>query len=399
MPVSGAGNLAEERLRALSRWPPCRSHRSRPNVHPATVPGVVVGTLPFYLRMIRREPTVPGPMLEWRMRNIGRLLLRATDAFVTEKLREVHGSGLGPVGQVHFALIQNIDFDGTRLTLAAARARMTKQSMLELVDRAERLGLVERRPDPADGRAKVIAFTPGGLQMMGRLKDGIAEAERHMATIIGAAFMARMRRKLTGYVIATDGADRATTVQSDAAWRTHNTGRVLGSAFGAFTRDVQRSLHESGFAEISEVHMTLFRNLDVQGTRPTEIAARARMTKQAMTDLVRKTERLGLVRRGADPTDGRALMVVPTPKGLRLFEQTRIGIERAESRMADLVGKGFFSEIKRTLPVYVAGVAALSHPATDPGKRAQAGRRPAGILPDEFGLGSTPQSSRVMRAG
>ena len=52
------------------------------------------------------------------------------------------------------ALVQNLDLYGTRLTEIAARAGMAKQSMLELVDKAERLSLVERRPDPDDQRAQ-----------------------------------------------------------------------------------------------------------------------------------------------------------------------------------------------------------------------------------------------------
>lgn len=39
------------------------------------------------------------------------------------------------------------------------RARLSKQSMTEMIRRLERDGLVERRPDPADGRASLIFLT------------------------------------------------------------------------------------------------------------------------------------------------------------------------------------------------------------------------------------------------
>ena len=83
--------------------------------------------------------------------------------------------------------------------------------------------------------------------------------------------------------------------------------------------------------------MTLFRDLDVEGTRPTKIAARSRITKQAMTDLVRRTELLGLVRQVPDARDCRATTVVLTPEGCRLFDQIRAGLEKAERRMAAMV--------------------------------------------------------------
>src|SRR5262245_51077750 len=57
-----------------------------------------------------------------------------------------------------------IDADGPRLTDLADRAQMTKQSMAELINRMEGIGLVERRPDPADGRAKLVFLTPFGWE-------------------------------------------------------------------------------------------------------------------------------------------------------------------------------------------------------------------------------------------
>ena len=346
---------------------------------------------------------------EWRIRNVGRLLLCSTDAFVADKFRDMRGDGLRNVGQNHLALIQNIDFDGTRLTLAAARARMTKQSMLAIAHRAELLGLVERRPDPRDGRAKVIGFTGKGLEMMERLRAGIARAERHMAAIIGRDVTALFRRKLTDYVSLSDGAAPGFVMEgADGAWRTHNMGRLLSSAFKAFTLDVQRILHGSGFPDVSEVHMTLFRNLDIGGTRPSDLATRARMTKQAMTDLVRRTALLGLVERRTDPQDGRAQIVVLAPRGKQLMEETRLAIERAELLMAELVGTGFVAEIKRRLPGYVAAVQSPSYLAAEVAKFVQAGapqqssrcRRAGGEASGDTELrGSTPRSLQIIRAG
>ncbi len=348
-----------------------------------------------------------GQQAEWRVRNVGRLLLCSTDAFVTEKFREVRGDA-GRIGQDHLPLVQNLDFGGSRLTLVAARARMTKQSMLALAHRAERLGLVERRQDPRDGRAKVIGFTPLGLQMMERLRSGIARAEQHMSATVGAAFTCRLRKELAHYVSSGEAAGSAPVEGVDAMWRTHNIGRLLSSAFRVFTLDVQRTLHGSGFPDVSEVHMTLFRNLDAEGTRPGELAARARMTKQAMTDLVRRTALLGLVERRADPDDGRAQCVVLTRRGHRLVDTTRLGIERAELRMEALLGTRFVGALKRTLPAYIASVQSPSYLAAEVAELVQAeapqrsnrGRRPGGeTLAFTQDRSSTPRSVRIIRAG
>jgi DNA-binding MarR family transcriptional regulator len=65
----------------------------------------------------------------------------------------------------HFIVFQLIELPpgGSRLTELADRARMTKPSMLELVDGLEQRGYVERTPDASDRRAKIIRLTPRGL--------------------------------------------------------------------------------------------------------------------------------------------------------------------------------------------------------------------------------------------
>jgi len=296
----------------------------------------------------------------WRTRNLGRLLFSATDLFVREKLRTVHAGGFGAATEVQMALVQNLDLHGTRLTTIAARASMTKQSMLELVDKAEGLGFVERRTDPDDRRAKIVAFTPMGLEMLERVRDGVAVAERRMAAVMGAEFVSAMKERLAAYVAAANPADMLRMSDRNDVWRMRSVNRVLVLASGAFVHDVLHVVHESGFDAVAEVHLTLFRNLDLGGTRLTEIASRARMTKQGMAELVDKAEELGFVARQPDPGDGRAKIVVFTPAGLRLLNQQRKGIEAAERRMAAMTDAAFVANLRAQLMAYVASADAAN---------------------------------------
>lgn len=65
----------------------------------------------------------------------------------------------------HGAVFANLDREGTRPTVLAQRAGMGKAAMGELVDELERLGYVERRPDPRDRRAKLVVPTSGALEV------------------------------------------------------------------------------------------------------------------------------------------------------------------------------------------------------------------------------------------
>lgn len=92
----------------------------------------------------------------------------------------------------HMSLLPHIDWEGTRLTTLAERLGITKQAVGQLVDEMEALGILERTPDPEDGRARRIAFTPrgrasilDGLARLAALEKELAEAvgERAMATL------------------------------------------------------------------------------------------------------------------------------------------------------------------------------------------------------------------------
>ncbi len=291
----------------------------------------------------------------WRTCSLDRLLFRATSLFSGEKLRIVHAGGFAAMSEAQMALVQNLDLHGTRLTVIAARAGMTKQSMLELVDRAEAQGFVERRTDPEDRRAKTVTFTPVGLAMLEQVREGVAVAERRMAGIMGAAFVATMRQQLAAYVAAAGKGELRMSDCNDS-WRTSSVSRVLLSASATFARDVLRVMHEAGFDAVAEAHLTLFRNLDLDGTRLTEIASRARMTKQAMAELVDKAEALGFVVRQPDPGDRRAKTVFLTRAGLRLLDEQRKAVEATERRMAALSGDAFAAELRAQLTAYVASV-------------------------------------------
>jgi DNA-binding MarR family transcriptional regulator len=93
---------------------------------------------------------------------------RTARLMVDELVRRLRADGYEGVHPGHHAFFENIDPGGTRLTELAERADMTHQSMSELVAGLERRGWVERRPDPNDGRARLVCLTPEGRQLTRR---------------------------------------------------------------------------------------------------------------------------------------------------------------------------------------------------------------------------------------
>ena len=118
--------------------------------------------------------------------HIGQLLTQLTRLFQTELFERLVAAGLEDARVPHTHVTAYIKAEGSRLTELAANARMTLPAMSELVDDLERLGIVERRPDPSDRRAKLICLTDAGWDAMRTARRIIADIERDYARLVGA---------------------------------------------------------------------------------------------------------------------------------------------------------------------------------------------------------------------
>jgi MarR family transcriptional regulator, temperature-dependent positive regulator of motility len=97
----------------------------------------------------------------------------------------LRAAGYEDVRPAHYAVFRYLKDEGSRVTELAEAAGMTKQSMGELVDHLERRGYVERRPDPSDGRAKIVVFTEKGRRGIEAAAERIAEIEGELGRWMG----------------------------------------------------------------------------------------------------------------------------------------------------------------------------------------------------------------------
>lgn len=129
----------------------------------------------------------------------------------------------------------------------------------------------------------------------------------------------------------------------------HSVSTLVGIADRVIIDAVDRSLVAAGFSDLRRSHGTVFEMLDPGGSRITDLARRARMTKQGMGQLVADLEALGYVERRPDPADGRAKIVVLTAKGEAAVAVAVAGLDALEARWTARLGGQRAEEFRAAL--------------------------------------------------
>jgi DNA-binding MarR family transcriptional regulator len=107
---------------------------------------------------------------------------------------------------------------------------------------------------------------------------------------------------------------------------------LLNEVKVAAVRRLFERLRDEGFDHVREGHGCVFGFIDIEnGSRLTELAERAGLTKQAVGEAATELEALGYAERVPDPTDKRAKIIKLTPSGVE----------------ACLTGRRIFAEIER----------------------------------------------------
>jgi len=149
----------------------------------------------------------------------------------------------------------------------------------------------------------------------------------------------------------------------EPSWRVTHLGRLMGNALRRFdervlwlmSRDVLVPLALSNLAardQVGAAHIHITRHLALKGSRLTDLAKSAGMSKQAMGDLVTQCEAWGLVTRELDGYDKRAKTVMFTDDGLLWLGAFERAVALAETEFRASVGQDVATVVALGLEAY-----------------------------------------------
>ncbi|WP_274918726.1 MarR family winged helix-turn-helix transcriptional regulator [Streptomyces sp. WZ-12] len=139
--------------------------------------------------MTRNQTTEP---------DLGVLAAQVLISVQRELFAELAEQGFDDIQPRAGAVLAHLRPDGVRASELALASGRHKQVIGSLVDDLERLGYVERRPDPADRRAKLVHPTERGLLQMETAAAIMRTIEARHAKAMGrreyATFKSALRR-------------------------------------------------------------------------------------------------------------------------------------------------------------------------------------------------------------
>ncbi|GIX31497.1 MAG: hypothetical protein KatS3mg124_1969 [Porticoccaceae bacterium] len=232
----------------------------------------------------------------------------------------------------------------------AERLGLSKQAVNQTLRQLERLGLVARRANPADGRSRFVSLSPRGRRLVA---DGIAVTRalrEAWAAAAGEALLRAFEADLEALTLALGVEVPAVAVGP----------RPLELCLPPLADHCYRwlvaSLAEKGFPGLKPAYSQVLGLVGDQGARIGEIVALTGVSRQAVAALAAELAAAGYLEREADPEDARRLVLRLAPRGRELLAAAADSVAALEARFARLLGEARAGAFRERLARLFAAV-------------------------------------------
>lgn len=128
-----------------------------------------------------------------------------------------------------------------------------------------------------------------------------------------------------------------------------NIGLLMFIAYRSLENRVFDALREAGFADVTNAQFKVMQRIGAEGTRLTELAESAQVTKQTAGFLVDQLEKAGWVERVPDPSDGRARLVKISERGMAAVPVATAKVDEIEAEWTAHLGARQMAQLRRSL--------------------------------------------------
>ncbi|MEV6596691.1 MarR family transcriptional regulator [Actinoplanes sp. NPDC051346] len=140
-----------------------------------------------------------------------------------------------------------------------------------------------------------------------------------------------------------------TKVSSSGAESELNLGLLMFIPYRAMEKEVLDALAAAGFDDVTLAQARVFQRINANGSRLTELAEAAQLTKQTVGFLVDQLERAGYVERTPDPRDRRARLVRVADRGAAAVRASAGVVAEIEARWAEHLGPARTAQLREAL--------------------------------------------------
>jgi DNA-binding MarR family transcriptional regulator len=112
---------------------------------------------------------------------------------------------------------------------------------------------------------------------------------------------------------------------------------------------IHQAFAEEGYDDVRAEHLAVLQHPGPDGQRPSALAARSGMSRQAINHLVSHLEQAGYVERYTDPPDGNTRLLRLTERGRRLYERIEAVAATVEAEWARRIGAERLEELRSIL--------------------------------------------------
>jgi DNA-binding MarR family transcriptional regulator len=126
----------------------------------------------------------------YRNSKLYRPLARVMRVYNRRLVDELQARGFEDFSPAFPQILSNLDTEGTRVGVLAARAGVTRQGAGQLLAEIERCGYVVRKQAKEDARATIVRFTPRGRKLLETVLALVESIEAEFAAIAGKDFEA-----------------------------------------------------------------------------------------------------------------------------------------------------------------------------------------------------------------